>query len=109
MVPEAYPLHVPKGTADALVVAFQRIPANHLDAWRMHRVNAGETLAVIGKRYNVQPSNIVAGEHPEFRQPHGGGRGLIPPPPRPRTPVAEGPPGPPPPPPPAAPPGAPAH
>src|SRR5258708_29364521 len=81
MVPEAYPLHVPKGTADALVAAFQRIPANHLDAWRMHRVNAGETLAAIGKRYNVQPSNIVAGNHLDSQHAHERGRPLIPPPP----------------------------
>jgi membrane-bound lytic murein transglycosylase D len=78
MVPEAYPLHVPKGAADALVAAFQRIPSNHLDAWRMHRVSAGETLAVIGKRYNVQPSNIVAVNHLDSEQPQEGDRLLIP-------------------------------
>jgi membrane-bound lytic murein transglycosylase D len=78
MVPEAYPLHVPKGTADPLVAAFQRIPANHLDAWRMHRVSAGETLAVIGKRYNVQASNIVAVNHLDADQPQEGDRLLIP-------------------------------
>jgi membrane-bound lytic murein transglycosylase D len=82
MVPERYPLHVPKGAADSLVAAFQRIPANHLDAWRMHRVNAGETLAVIGKRYNVQPSNIVAVNHLDSEQPQEGDRLLIPASPR---------------------------
>jgi len=82
MVPEAYPLHIPKGSADSLVAAFQRIPSNHLDAWRMHRVTSGETLAAIGKRYNVQPSNIVAVNHLEAEQPQDGDRLLIPSAPR---------------------------
>jgi membrane-bound lytic murein transglycosylase D len=91
MVPQAYPLHVPKGASDSLVAAFQRIPANHLDAWRMHRVNAGETLAVIGKRYNVQPSNIVAVNHLESEQPQEGDRLLIPASPRIEAPVRKAP------------------
>jgi membrane-bound lytic murein transglycosylase D len=87
MLPQAYPLHVPKGSADSLVAAFQRIPSNHLDAWRMHRVSAGETLAGIGKRYNVQPSNIVAVNHLDSEQPQEGDRLLIPASPRIEAPV----------------------
>ncbi len=67
-VPESYALHVPKGTADRLAAAFQQIPSNHLDAWRMHRVTAGETLAEIGKQYHVIPSSIVAANHMEAVQ-----------------------------------------
>jgi membrane-bound lytic murein transglycosylase D len=78
MLPEAYPLHVPKGGADGLIAAFQRIPSNHLDAWRVHRVSAGETLAAIGKRYNVQASSIVAVNKIESEQPLEGDRLLIP-------------------------------
>jgi LysM repeat protein len=44
----------------------------------MHRVSAGETLAVIGKRYNVQPANIVAVNHLDSEQPQEGDRLLIP-------------------------------
>jgi membrane-bound lytic murein transglycosylase D len=91
MLPQAYPLHVPKGSADSLVAAFQRIPSNHLDAWRMHRVSGGETLAVIGKRYNVQPSNIVAVNHLESEQPQEGDRLLIPASPRIEAPIRKAP------------------
>ena len=77
-VPESYPLHVPKGTADRLAAAFQQIPSNHLDVWRMHRVTAGETLAEIGKQYHVIPSSIVAANHMEAVQPQEGDRLLIP-------------------------------
>ena len=78
MIPEDYPLHVPKGSGNQLVAAMQLIPANHLDAWRMHRVGPGETLASIGKRYNVAPSNIVAANHLDARQALEGDRLLIP-------------------------------
>ena len=60
MIPESYPLHVPKGSGHQLSATMQLIPDNHLDAWRMHRVGAGETLGTIGKRYGVLPASIVA-------------------------------------------------
>jgi membrane-bound lytic murein transglycosylase D len=78
MIPENYPLHVPKGNGNQLVAAMQLIPANHLDAWRMHRVGAGETLGTIGKRYNVAAANIVAVNHLESPQAVEGDRLLIP-------------------------------
>ena len=77
-VPDSYPLHVPKGSANQLVSALQRIPANQLDAWRMHRVEAGETLSAIAKRYKVMPSQIVAVNHLDSEQPQEGDRLLIP-------------------------------
>jgi membrane-bound lytic murein transglycosylase D len=78
MIPENYPLHVPKGSGNQLVAAMQLIPANHLDAWRMHLVGAGETLGAIGKRYNVTPANIAAVNHLESPQAQEGDRLLIP-------------------------------
>jgi membrane-bound lytic murein transglycosylase D len=86
-VPEAYRLHVPKGTADRVASVLHQIPANHLDAWRMHRVEAGDTLAVIGKRYNVAASNIIAVNRLESEQPQEGDRLLIPAAPRVEAPV----------------------
>ena len=78
MIPESYPLHVPKGSGNQLVAAMQLIPANHLDAWRMHRVGSGETLASIGKRYGVIPASIVAVNRLESAQALEGDRLLIP-------------------------------
>jgi membrane-bound lytic murein transglycosylase D len=77
-LPENYPLHVPKGTSNQLMAALQLIPANRLDAWRMHRVAAGDTLASIGKRYNVAPAAIVAANRLEEPQAVEGDRLLIP-------------------------------
>ena len=78
MIPESYPLHVPKGSGNQLVAAMQLIPANHLDAWRMHRMGSGETLASIGKRYGVIPASIVAVNRLESAQALEGDRLLIP-------------------------------
>jgi spore germination protein YaaH len=61
-----------------LVAALQMIPANHLDAWRMHRVLSGETLATIGKRYGVTPANIVSVNRLESAKAVEGDRLLIP-------------------------------
>jgi membrane-bound lytic murein transglycosylase D len=78
MIPADYPLHVPKGSANQLVAALQLIPANHQDAWRMHRVAAGETIATIGKRYAVVPASIVSVNRLESAQAVEGDRLLIP-------------------------------
>jgi membrane-bound lytic murein transglycosylase D len=78
MIPADFPLRVPKGGGNALVAALQMIPANHLDAWRMHRVLAGETLATIGKRYGVAPANIVSVNRLESGHAVEGDRLLIP-------------------------------
>ncbi len=78
MIPEEYPLHVPKGSGNQLVAAMQLIPSNHLDAWRMHRVGPGETLSMIGKRYNVAPSSIVAANRLGSPAAEDGDRLLIP-------------------------------
>jgi membrane-bound lytic murein transglycosylase D len=78
MVPAEYPIHVPKGTGNTLVAALQMIPSNHLDAWRMHRVGAGETLASISKRYSVATATIVSANRLETPQAQEGDRLLIP-------------------------------
>jgi len=78
MVPENYAIHVPKGSGNQLSAAMQMIPANRMDAWRMHRVGAGETLATIGKRYGVTPANIVSANRMESAQAQEGDRLLIP-------------------------------
>jgi membrane-bound lytic murein transglycosylase D len=63
IVPESYPLHVPKGDGNQLVAALQLVPSEHRDSWRMHRVGTGETLAMIGKRYGTPPASIVLANH----------------------------------------------
>jgi membrane-bound lytic murein transglycosylase D len=89
MIPADFPLRVPKGSGNTLVAALQLIPANHLDAWRMHRVLGSETLATIGKRYGVTPANIVSVNRLESAKAVEGDRLLIPSGQRVQAPVAQ--------------------
>jgi membrane-bound lytic murein transglycosylase D len=87
IVPEGYPLRVPKGSGNRLLAALQVIPAEHRNSWRAHRVGAGETLAAIGKRYAALPGSIVAANHLAAAQAAEGDLLLIPAAPRVETPV----------------------
>jgi membrane-bound lytic murein transglycosylase D len=87
IVPEGYPLRVPKGSGNRLLAALQLIPAEHRNSWRAHRVGAGETLAAIGKRYAALPGSIVAANHLASAQAAEGDLLLIPAAPRVETPV----------------------
>jgi membrane-bound lytic murein transglycosylase D len=78
IVPEAYSLHVPKGTGKQLMAALQMVPSEHRDSWRMHRVGTGETLALIGKRYGTAASSIMAANNLKSAEALEGDRLLIP-------------------------------
>ena len=51
---------VPQGSAHTLLAALPSVPAERRASWRMHKVESGETLAMIGKRYGASPSVIAA-------------------------------------------------
>ena len=60
IAPAGYQVNVPQGTANALIASLQTVPPDRRAAWRIHRVESGETLASIGKRYGAQASAIAA-------------------------------------------------
>ncbi|HEY9140007.1 MAG TPA: transglycosylase SLT domain-containing protein [Bryobacteraceae bacterium] len=60
LAPAHYALHVPKGSGARLMDALALVPAEHRAAWRLHRVAAGEALAVIGSRYGVSTASLLA-------------------------------------------------
>ncbi len=59
IAPSGYSLHVPKGTGTTLMTAMQNIPEERRASWRMHRVESGDTLAGIAKRYGAVQSSIA--------------------------------------------------
>ena len=63
LAPAGYSLHVPKSTSTTLIAGLDGIPPDHRLAWRMHRVETGETLAVIAKRYGATTSSIISANH----------------------------------------------
>jgi membrane-bound lytic murein transglycosylase D len=63
VAPAGYAMHVPKGTLAALEAAFAVVPVNRRDSWRLHHVQAGDTLAGLAKRYNAQTALVSSANH----------------------------------------------
>lgn len=60
VAPAGFEAHVPKGSAEDTRAALETVPANNRQAWRLHHVEAGDTLATIAKSYHLAPERIVA-------------------------------------------------
>jgi membrane-bound lytic murein transglycosylase D len=52
-------LHLPPGTSEKFSAEIADIPADKWVSWRRHRVEAGDTLTSIAKKYRVTPSAIA--------------------------------------------------
>jgi membrane-bound lytic murein transglycosylase D len=78
VAPAGYQLNVPHGTANMLMASLQTVPSERRASWRMHKVESGETLAMIGKRYGASPSVIAAANRMESAAPETGDRLVIP-------------------------------
>jgi len=55
----SFELHLPVGTAEKFSAEIADIPAEKWVSWRRHRVEAGETLTSIGKKYRVTSTAIA--------------------------------------------------
>ncbi len=78
IAPAGYQVNVPHGTANTLIASLQTVPPDRRAAWRIHRGESGQTLAMIGKRYGTQPSAIAAANRLESEAPETGDRLVIP-------------------------------
>ncbi len=76
--PENYSLHVPKGTGNQLMATLQTVPAERRAAWRMHKVEAGETLPTIAKKYGATTAGIISANNLNSDDAMEGDRLLIP-------------------------------
>src|SRR5580698_3153839 len=54
-----FELHLPVGTSEKFSAEIADIPADKWVSWRRHRVEAGETLTFIAKKYHVTPAAIA--------------------------------------------------
>src|SRR5580704_9205605 len=54
----SYQLHLPEGSAERFSAEIADIPPDKWVSWRRHRVEAGETLTSIGKKYRVTAAAI---------------------------------------------------
>jgi membrane-bound lytic murein transglycosylase D len=76
--PAGYTLHVPKGDGMQVAAALQLVPSERRASWRMHRVESGENLALIGKRFGVAPTSIALANNLHSREASQGDQLLIP-------------------------------
>jgi len=53
-------LHLPKGTSERFSAEIADIPADKWVSWRRHRVEAGESLFSLAKKYHVTAPAIAA-------------------------------------------------
>src|SRR5579863_5295643 len=68
VAPSGHAVHVPKGTLGLVQAALKAVPTNRRDAWRVHRLEDGETAAALAKRYGTTAemiSSVNRGELPE--------------------------------------------
>jgi len=73
----SFELHLPAGSAQRFSAEIAEIPADKWVSWRRHRVEAGETLTSIGKKYHVTPAAIAAANNLEPGTALGAGEKLI--------------------------------
>ncbi len=78
LAPVGYRLHVPKGAAGQAASALEMVPETRRNAWRMHRVGQGETLAAIAKRFNASVNSIQGANRSMAGQPEAGDLVVIP-------------------------------
>jgi membrane-bound lytic murein transglycosylase D len=73
----SFELRLPVGSAERFSAEIADIPADKWVSWRRHRVEAGETLTSIGKKYHVTPAAIAAANNLEAHAALDAGEKLI--------------------------------
>lgn len=60
VAPIGFDVHIPMGSADTAMAALESVPAESRLAWRLHHVQAGDTLASIASSFHLRPERIAA-------------------------------------------------
>ncbi len=60
VAPYGFQIHVPRGSADITQARLESVPAESRQAWRLHHVEAGDTLQAIARSYHLSPERIAA-------------------------------------------------
>ena len=58
-----FQLHVPAGTAERFQAAIAAVPADKWLSWREHRMEQGETLDSVARRYHVTLASLSSANH----------------------------------------------
>jgi membrane-bound lytic murein transglycosylase D len=60
VAPGGYQVHVPKDSGETAQAALESVPAASRQAWRLHHVEAGDTLETIARAYHLSANRIAA-------------------------------------------------
>ncbi|MBV8897271.1 MAG: transglycosylase SLT domain-containing protein [Acidobacteriaceae bacterium] len=60
VAPAGFDIHIPKGSAESAMAALDTVPAESRQAWRLHHVQAGDTLDSIARTFHVTADRIAA-------------------------------------------------
>lgn len=60
VAPVGFSVHVPKGSGQTTMAALETVPAENRLAWRLHRVETGDTLQAIARSYHLSSARIAA-------------------------------------------------
>src|SRR6266852_4789047 len=75
----SFELRLPEGTAERFFAEIAAIPPEKWVSWRRHRIEEGETLSAIARRYRVTPTAIADANSIDGRTPlHAGDKLIIP-------------------------------
>lgn len=60
VAPAGYQMRVPKGSLNKVVAAIEAVPSDKRAGWKFHKVERGETVASIAKKYRMQQASLTA-------------------------------------------------
>ncbi|MGH9621545.1 MAG: LysM peptidoglycan-binding domain-containing protein, partial [Bryobacteraceae bacterium] len=60
VAPAGVKVHVPRGSGRTTLAALETVPPKNRLAWRLHHVQAGETIETVARTYHLRPSRIEA-------------------------------------------------
>ena len=78
LAPADFEVRVPKGMGEQVSAALDVVPAEKRAAWRVHRVEAGESMAVIARSFNLTAKQIASANNLQDAEPAAGDQLLIP-------------------------------
>jgi membrane-bound lytic murein transglycosylase D len=78
VAPDGYEVRVPRGSGEVLSTSLNCVPAAQRATSRMHRVESGDTLAAIAKRYGTTAKSIADANSLASNNPSAGDHLLIP-------------------------------
>jgi membrane-bound lytic murein transglycosylase D len=78
VAPAGYSMRVPKGSGTTVMAALEAVPSVRRASWRVHRVERGETLPVIARRFNTPLSALESANNSMVDSPEAGDFVIIP-------------------------------